>query len=256
MTSLVPRRQAFKKEIQLLSHGFSAPEAWPDGKLTVYPWDTEIDDYLMEQVRSGADRENSLYSMVEKLADLKGANIDQFVVGEVNAVLLIARSIRHDSILEYQSKCPFCNATDNERITVPDELERIGEKPPGYPGYDTLTLPVCQDSVQVRPLLIKDEKIITGRDREARARIPDSVCRLLIGIVTVGGGVPDTLEELHKWYLALHPQDAEYLEAQTDALTPHLNTRIAHQCLKCKSKFFHTLTFDQDFFRSGSAGKP
>jgi hypothetical protein len=40
MKSLQPRRQVYKRELNLLSKGFSAPKAWPEGKITIYPWDS------------------------------------------------------------------------------------------------------------------------------------------------------------------------------------------------------------------------
>jgi len=248
MKTLTPRRQAFKREIILLSHGFSNRTAWPGGKLTVYPWDSEVDEYLIEMARK-TSRQQLVFGLLGKLCDLNGGKIDEFVADEVQTVLLVARALSTEGTVHYTSQCPFCAAKKIEQIKVPDELEKAGEKPDDYPGYDDITLPMCKDVVRVRPLLVKDERVIEDRSTEQKQQVSDTRLRLLLPIVSINDTKPDTLEELIAYSKALHPRDAKFIEEEERRLSPHLNTNLPHVCDDCGKQFTHLLSFDQDFFR-------
>jgi len=248
MKSLTPRRQAFKREITLLSHGFSNRTAWPGGKIVVYPWDSEVDEYLIEQSRK-ASRQQLVYGLLNKLCDMNGAKADEFVADEVQTVLLVARALSTEGTVNYTSQCPACSKKKVETIRVPDELEKAGEKNDDYPGYDDITLPICKDILRIRPLLIRDEKIIDERPPDQKVFVSDTQLRILMPVITINESKPDTLEELLLYYKALHPTDAKFVETEAKRLSPHLNTNIPHVCDDCGKPFKHLLTFDQDFFR-------
>lgn len=254
MKSLQPRRQAYKREITLLSKGFSAPKAWPGGKITVYPWDSEVDAYVLEQAKANA-RGNLLYGMLERVCDMNGSSVDQFVFSEINSILLVSRAIQFDGAVEYESVCPYCAARDRESIQIPHELAPIGEKAADYPGFDEITLPDCKDVVRIRPLLIKDQKKIEVRD-DSMLKYSDRKLQILFSIVSVNDGPPDTVEEAAEWYDALSPADARFLEEKQVDLSPRLDNRLPHKCKQCAREFFHTLLFDQEFFRPGGTGQP
>lgn len=251
LKSMVPRRQAFKKLITLPSHGFSNPIAWPDGQIYVYPWDSEVDEFLLAAARKSGPQQNVLFSLVANLCDLNGGKLDEFVADEANIILLVARSIVQEGTVEYVSICPFCNTKSPEKIKVPDELEKVAEKPTDYPGFDVLTLPDCKDVLRVRPLLIKDERMILERPAEERKKISDTLLRSLMRMVTINDSTADNLAELKTWFEALSPRDSRYLEDILRELSPHLNTTLAHVCANpiCNREFKHLLSFDQDFFR-------
>jgi len=251
LKSLTPRRQAFKTAITLPSHGFSNKTAWPNGQISVYPWDSSVDDFLIEANRRSTGRQYVLFDLVAMLCDLNGGPLDDFVADETNIVLLVARALAQDNVIVYTSLCPYCNTKEQEKVKVPDELEKVSEKSPDYPGFDVLTLPQCKDKVSVRPLLIKDERIILERPAPERAKISDNALRTLLRIVTINDSTADSLAELKTWFDALPPVDARYLEEQSRELSPHLNTVLPHVCGNpmCGREFKHNLTFDQDFFR-------
>lgn len=254
MKSLQPRKQAYKKEITLLSKGFSAPKQWPGGKITVFPWDSDVDAYLLEMSKSSGNG-NLLYGILERVCDLNGASVDQFVFSEVNAILLVSRAIQFDGTVEYKSVCPYCKTTDREVIKIPDELAVIGEKKPDYLGFDDITLPDCKDVVRLRPLLVKDQKKIENRANEGWQDYTERHLQIFIAVVAVNDGIPDSLEEVAQWYNALSPADARYLEEQQVDQSPRLDNRIPHRCKECARDFFHTLLFDQEFFRPGGRGQ-
>lgn len=251
LTSLQPRRERFKKEITLLSKGFSSPKAWPGGRLTVYPWDNDIDTWLTSAARKGMSDNAVFFGLVAQLCDLNGGRIDDFVASEVMAVLLVARAIQNDCVLNYKAVCPnpACRHTENSSITVPDELGKTGEKPEGYPGWDEFELPDSKDVVRVRPLLIRDEIATEQRPDADREEIPDEMLNTLKPIVSIGGGAPENALEALQWYKALSPRDAKDYVAKRDELSPHLDVRVPHRCEKCSREFQHVLGLDREFFR-------
>lgn len=250
LKSLTPRRQHYKREITLLSHGYSNQTAWPDGKLTVYPWDNAIDQWLIDNVRR-LGKQELIYGLLGHCCDLNGGSVDDFVADEINTVLLVSRALSTDGVVQYASLCPFCGAKKQEQIRVPDELGKIGEKTAYYTGYDSVTLPDSTDEVKLRPLLVKDERMIMSRPDDQRKAVSDSELRAVMRVVAINDSKPDTLEELVIWYRALHAKDAKCLEDKGREITPHLNTNIPHVCddPDCGKKFSHPLTFDQEFFR-------
>ena len=248
LKSLEPRRTQFQKKITLLSGGFTKPDSFPNGEITVYPWDASIDDWLAERARKG-DQSNLLYQLCAQVCDLNGCPIDNFVVGDINTVLLVSRSIRYNSVIEYDSECPGCGFVTQERIVVPDELRRVGEKGSDYAGWDEVALPDCGDVVRVRPLLVRDEKHISARDDTDKKLISDHVIHIITPIVSINDGSPDSKEEVMRWFNAISPRDATVLEAFENENYPHLDTSIPHQCDRCRKKYTHALDFSADFFR-------
>ncbi len=256
ITDKRPRREKFKKVITLPSGGFANRTAFPEGKITVYPWDSLIDAWLTEtaQKATSEERDKLLFTVLEKVCDLNGCPLNNFVLGDVNAVLMTARSIQNQSKVEYITICPDCGHEENESITVPDELELVGAKGPDYPGSDTVTLPGCGDVIELTPLRVGDQITITTRLPEAKAKISDHVALLIAPIVSINSTQPDRIEELYEWYMALPPDDAVFLEDRTDALSPHLNQEIPQRCERCNLVYGFRLVLDREFFRSGRLG--
>lgn len=252
-----PRREKFKKVITLVSGGFAAPTAFPEGKITVFPWDSTIDAWLTEsagKVNNSATRDRLLYEAMEKVCDLNGCALEDFVIGDVNTVLLTARSIPNGCRINYTTVCPKCAQEESDEIAVPDELKPIGQKATDYKGTDSIILKDSRDAVEARPLRIRDVLAIDGRDHEAKKRLSDHVAHVIGPIVTVGGEKPDKIEELLEWYMALSPADASQLEKFIDETTPHMSQDLPHSCDKCGHGWMHRLVLDQEFFRTGRMG--
>jgi len=249
MTNRTPRRQAFKKEVTLLSKGYSAPENWPGGKITVFPWDNEVDNWFLEAAKRQLPRHEILFGLLEKLVDLNGAPLDLFPAEEVNTLLLVARSLGNETVV-YNTQCPGCNRKTEETVRIPAELEKIGEKPDtGWPGYDTITLPECKDIAHVRLMLIKDERKIATRSAADRREVSDGDMRILLPILAVNDGPVESLAEIKSWYDALTPKDARHLRDEMRKLAPHLNTILPHKCEECGKEYEHPMAFDDEFFR-------
>jgi hypothetical protein len=248
LKSMTPRREAYKREITLLSRGYTDPVHWPEGKLTVYPWDSEIDEWMLENARK-LSKEELIFNLLEKCCNLNGGKVADFVADEIYLVLLVSRARLTADKIRYFSLCPFCGHKSEEEVTVPNELGPLGVKAPDYPGWDAIKLPECEDVVKVRPLVVLDERAIVNRPEEERKVISDGILRTIMRVVDINDSRPDKLDELVQWYRALSPGDANFLDKEGRRHTPHLDTAIPHKCDECNRDFRHSLDFNQDFFR-------
>lgn len=251
----VSSRERYKQEVTLLSHGYANKSAFPDGKITVYPWDSSIDEWVRANSRKKISDKMFTLELVKRLCNLNGCKFEEFVVGDASTVILMARSIRHDNHVTYSPTCPWCkSANAEENIAVPDDLERIGEKDANYGGFDVCTLPSSKDVVKLRPLIINDEILLDARSDEKKRLLSDELAHILCGIIDVGGGQPSSLDELLAWHAALHPQDQTFLAGFVQQVSPHLSADLEHVCDSCERKFTFTLPLeDRDFFRSSGS---
>lgn len=250
LKSTVPRREAYKRQITLLSHGYSNPTAWPDGKITVYPWDSEMDQWIIDNTRK-MTQEELLYGMLCICCDMNGGKVEEFVAEEITVVLLVSRALTNDGTVVYEATCPACGKSTKESIKIPDQLEKVGEKAANYVGFDVRTLPVIGDVVKLRPLLVKDEQAIFQRPKESMGLVSNRDLRTLMRIVSINDTVADSLDELVTWWNALPPKDAKFIREEGIAITPHLNTQIPHICddPACRTQFTKPLGIDAEFFR-------
>lgn len=248
LVELAPARERFKKTVTLLSSGYYAKSAFPNGDITVYPWDNLIDDWMMENARKYPGTE-MMWQLAARLADLKGVALDDMLSGDIGTILLVARSLRHRNRLKYTPVCSNCGSTNKEEsIEVPGELEKLGEKPADYSGSTVIVLPEVKDEVAIRPLTVRDERAIAKFD-DPTLRISKRTLRICTHIVNVGGGT-GPLKELVQYYEALAPLDQTFLEEEADKINPQLSPIVKHQCDACSRNFTMVLPIDQpEFFR-------
>lgn len=255
LKTLAPSTERLKTTITLISKGYSVRSALPEGELVVYPWDSEISEWLVNRASKTKDDMTLSADVVAKLTRLPGSVVDNFVASELLLVMLVARSLTTDGVIKYTAKCPHCGTTQKEAtIAVPAQLGVTGEKSLEYPGYDEITLPSCGDLLRVRPLLVADIR----RAREG-GNTPETACILSLGtnsrhallsITSVNGGTPDSLLELVTYYKALPPTDVGFLKARMRELSPALDTMVPQKCEnpECEKEFKYDISMGYDFF--------
>ena len=251
LKDFTPTKDKFKREITLLSRGFYCGSSFPNGKITVYPWDSAVDEWIVK-LESGSTA-SFLAKATEKLANLNGCPVGNMTVGDANSVLLVARSMQNNCVYSTTPVCPECRYVHKEEsIRIPDDLKKVGEKSADWTGTDLFILYDCGDDIVIHPLLIRDLEFIDSRDHVSQAMISNRVATLLRSIVSIGGGQPDTLEELNNWYSALSPSDQVQLKTSIDELTPHLDTAIDFTCDACRKPFSIKIDLNKEFFRPRS----
>lgn len=250
LTSLAPRREHYKRDIALISGGYYNRKAFPAGMVTVYPWDSHVDNWFQERLRQ-PKKEYALWEAVEKVSDLNGCPLRDLPMGDMWTILMVAKSIRTDCVVEYRARCPHCENIEQATIKIPDELQVQGKKSPDYVGHEDIILPDSKDAVTVRPLTVGDNMYIMERTAEQRRIMPDMIAGILLPIKAVGGGTVDSVEEVLAWYNALSPRDAEELKTAQGRTHPQLDTTVQHKCEVCDGTFTYDLELNRDFFRVG-----
>jgi hypothetical protein len=190
--------------------------------------------------------------LTAKLTRLPLETVKTMVSSELPLVVMVARALTFaDSRVEYVATCPHCRTTQPKvNIQIPGQLQKVGEKAAGFTG-DTITLPTCKDVVVTRPITVGEEEGARGRDTKYQKLIGNVEATALAAVRTVGGGQPDTQDELVKWYRALAPTDTEFLVAEVAKLNPGVSNGIKHQCenTACLREFTYELNLATDFFR-------
>jgi len=216
--------------------------------VTVYPWDIRADDEWI--IINERNPRAKMYELIPKVADLNGASVDELFIGDASTILLVARSLRHNSLLTLSPTCPACKRQNAQvNVAIPAQLQKISEKPDGWPGTDTVTLPESRDEVTIRPLRVRDENEIELNVNSGLSKIPILTAHLLTGVVAVGGGEPDKFEELFTWFNALKASDQAFLRESVDELHPRLDNEIAFKCDFCEKPFSVSVDLTKSFFR-------
>jgi hypothetical protein len=255
ITDFRPGREKFSTKIRLVSGGFSIRQWFPTGEITVLPWDSAMDEWA---VKARQDTPVQFVAdAVKRLTRLGECPVGRLVYGDATTILLVARALRNRGSYVHHPKCASCGHTHPEDlVTIPDDLEKIGFKADGYLGTDSFTLPDCGDEVTTRPLLLDDIFKIGQRKLVETATVPNERAELLWSIVAIGGGKPDSIDEVNQWYEALSPADQQTYLIQRNELDPHLSQEVKYTCDNCKAEFSCGIQLNSDFFRRRIGGSP
>lgn len=256
LTDLRPSKEKFSKKITLLSRGYYNQSAFPDGEITVFPWDSSVDDWILNKMRKGGLKGRTLiYNVLPKVCDLNGCVAGSFLSGEVLLILFVAQSILRDGAIQTKGSCPNCGHEHEETIKIPDQLERLGEKSVDYAGSDLVHLPKANDDVRIRPSTVDDEMAVIERakDKTEANPISNRDAQVMQSIVSINDGRPDGVKDLTVWFRALPLSDVEVLLQKFDEIQPRLSLSLTIQCDECSTAYEHDLTITDEFFRRTSA---
>lgn len=243
-----PTREKFSKSIRLLSGCFTTRKFFPQGEVTIYPWDSTMDEWVVQNKTT--DSHDFLIQAVKRVTALGTCPIGQMVFGDLHTILLVSMAMRNKSVYVHNPKCASCGFVHPEDIIqVPEGLTMVGKKEMDFSGVDEFTLDDCGDVVAIRPLTVADILKIDQRNEIEKATLSDARAQLIWGVVSIGGGAPETLDEVNTWYLALSPSDQSLFDLNRQELEPHLSEEVKYKCDKCHAEFSVTLQLDTNFFR-------
>ncbi len=251
LPDLTPASERLKREIDLISGGYSVAPDVVNGKLTVYPWDSEVSEWIISRKAGGTDADFTAQVLM-KVTRLPERVVNNFVANEALLVMLVARSLVSNGQLHYTAKCPHCGTVQRpSSIKVPDQLDVIGKKEQGYVGWDMLTLPESGDILKVRPLLVADTRRaaeLAGTDKGLG--LSETAISTASSIAFVNDSTPDNAKELLSYYRALHPRDVDAIHKHLRENSPSLSTLIPHVCdsEQCQKPFSFNLGLNYDFF--------
>lgn len=253
LTSLEPTRSKMASEIQLPSGGYVSPNSFPNGKITVFPWDAFAEELFIDMAQTGAFREHALFDIVPSICNLKECSLGDFIASEALLIVMISRSLSNRGKLDLVLPCPKCGHVNKMTVAIPDDLRRRGEKPEGYPGTDVVVLKESGDHVRIHPLTVASVKKGIQRDKDEVRKVPHSIYEILHSISAIGDGkdegTPTDEAEVLAWFRALSPADSAQLRKAIGELTPGVDPVISVKCDKCGHVFNYGLSLETDFFR-------
>lgn len=257
LTNMTPVRDRLKLRTKLVSGGYSVRDILPDGSITVLPWETTVSEWLAKRDVTSEGETQTMLELTKQVTGLKEEVLARLPEGEIPMILMVSRALAfNEQKLMFSSQCPHCGRVhSNLSVKIPDDLTVVAQKSADYPGYEpAVILPVCQDSVVFRPLLVADALAVERQVREPdplRGKIPESILRLASAIVSVGGGAPDSPKEAIMYLRALHPADVDFLGNAVAEASPALSPVINLKCDNedCAKDFKHVLSLRRDFFR-------
>jgi hypothetical protein len=251
LKDLTPASQRFKQEIILPSGGFSNPTAFPQGKLTVYPWDMGTSEWMVS-----APRTNELLYMTQlvgRLTHLPTDTVKTLVASELPLIVMVARALTfEDNRVEYTAVCPHCRTAQTKvSLQIPNSLEKVAVKAADY-THDTIVLPVSKDEVSIKPATVNEQEAARNRPERYQKVLSNVEASALAAVRGIGGGTPDHQDQLVQWYRALSPTDAEFLVTEVAKANPGVSTSIKHLCdnPSCAREFTYEMNLATDFFRS------
>ena len=258
-----PRREAYKRSIPLISGGYYAKAAFPDGLITVYPWDSRTDEWFLEKLRkTSEERDYAILEVAEKVSALKGLKYGQLLESDAEEIVMVSRAMSTGLQVIFEAECPACNANNKNEIKIPDGLTKVSEKKPDFNGIETITLPENLDVIEFKHLNIADLIKVNQRSDDSKKEVPTKLALGATCLLSVNGngtvddkgardGAPTSLQDAIVYLEALSPVDIEYFYQQRVELYPHLDRKVVVECDKCGHRFDYVLRLTTDFFRRG-----
>jgi hypothetical protein len=181
----------------------------------------------------------ALDRMLQSLLTDKTVDLDDFLIGDKNALVVAARITGFGSDYVTQVSCPSCarvNETsfDLEELslyyadTVPDEVETTDS------GTFTFTLPTTGVTVEVCLLTSGEEKRLSASvEKKKKLNLPDSRSTdLLKAVITSLNGVTD-LSMIARFVDLMPARDSRHLRQVYEILKPDVDMSHEFTCETC-----------------------
>ena len=181
----------------------------------------------------------ALDRMLQSLLIDKTVDLDDFLIGDKNALVVAARITGFGSDYVTQVSCPSCtrvNETsfDLEELnlyyadTVPDEVETTDS------GTFTFTLPTTGVTVEVCLLTSGEEKRLSASvEKKKKLNLPDSRSTdLLKAVITSLNGVTD-LSMIARFVDLMPARDSRHLRQVYEILKPDVDMSHEFTCEAC-----------------------
>ena len=181
----------------------------------------------------------ALDRMLQSLLVDKTLNLDEFLVGDKNALIIASRVTGFGADYEIQQACPSCQET-NETIFDLHTLQThfAEELPEGVEltegGAFTFTLPTTQVTIEMRLLTAATEKrLADATTQRKKMKLPDTRSTDLLKAVIVSiNGVTDP-SMLTRFVDLMPVKDARHLRKTYELVKPDVNMTHDFTCEHC-----------------------
>jgi hypothetical protein len=255
-----------REAVPIASKGYWLPSAgipyldeFPD-----FPEEIEIGSYTIETeavlVSNGTavDKFRYIIGRVAKLP--KGFPVEKLIIADEMAIIAIARGQTYGEVYQFSATCPSCGHQSIISCRVPEELPVKRWDRNNRPSM-SVTLPVSKDVVVTRMLRIDDEVRTSKWLNSIKSLNPnqpqDTISYIrdkALQIVSVNGGVADTVEEAEEYLRILPGPDMIALQEHLANSACGIRYEYTITCEKCAHVFERVFPIQNDFFRRNRPG--
>jgi hypothetical protein len=240
----------------LPSHGFPYPDAFPEGRITVYPYNSEVEQTIADEGIVPQERINKAVKCIAAFPEV--FNTDDLLVGDQYYVFAASRSMSGDAQYKFKTQCSSCGKQEEHEFTLPNGLP-IKEYPATFKEPLTFDLPDLKDTIGIRFLRVRDEKQIrlfckTRKQVHNEQGDITITARLASHIASVNDGQPDNLDEAYEYVKGLAGADFIKLRTEIQKSQPGLMQLLRVQCphSDCNTVYTTVFPINADFFRPES----
>lgn len=229
--------------------------------IKIKPYGFEMEAILVTNLPSTT----KMVEIIKSVAELpNGFDPQDLFVSDQHMILAIARALTYGEKYNFSSTCPECGYVEKHSLTVPDEVpckmwveEEKKNDPSLVPiSRFTFRLPVCQDTVEIKYLTIRDNEKANSY-AEAKKEIVRShdagyIRRVTMHIKSINGetvGQNDLDLVERDFIMKLRGHDFAELKRQIDANSCGIIQNWDIACNKCGHKYSAYIPILNNFFR-------
>lgn len=159
-------------------------------------------------------------------------NIENLLVGDVQAISLFLYSTSFGDKIEMDISCPVCNWKEKKEIKISQfQPKEIHDVPTNNDRILSTVLPISKKNIKIKIPTFFEEFRFRKETDDAASHI-----QKMIFVVEEFDGIVDK-EEIVGNILRLQIKDSRYLKNFIDVNTPGVDSRVKHKCVNCKNEF-------------------
>jgi len=246
------------KEITLPSAGYPYKETLPGGKLLVNAFDWDAERLLYKDPTRSSSKEMLRYIEVVKRVSSFPKDFDPayLLEGDLQFILLHARSLSYGEEYSFNSRCPHCRKEEEVAIIIPDGMP-VNRYPADFEG--TIKYKSTEENeIELRFLTVKDDMEC---DNLSRQRLSKNAIkkdgydddyqlnRLSKHLVSVNGGKAENLQEAREWLKSISSIERSEITTFINEVAPGASYRVPIDCIECAERYYTVMPIGADFFR-------
>ena len=195
--------------------------------------------------------------MLESVIIDKSIKLDDLILGDKNALILVSRITGYGSKYETTITCPQCS----EKTKNSFNLDQIVEKEAIIPeniretgrGTFMILLPKTNADVEVRPLFGKDEKhLLALQEMRAKNHQPENLATTQMKLFVVSVAGQSDRKVVDSFIESLPAMDSKFLRTSYKELMPDVDMKQLFECSKCSFEEQVEVPLTVGFFWPGS----
>lgn len=236
-------------EVKLPSRGLFYGGAIPEGVITLRPIMVQEEKLMM----GARNRLSVMDKILERCLVGCSLPISKLLMTDKFFLMMQLRSISYGADYTFKQKCPYCTATFQHTIQLPEGLTMKVSEPTDVEPFEVF-LPRCKKKVTVRFLRGEDEeaieKYVQAKPNASKEEgDPGYEYRIATQLVSIEGKELDILERL-RFCENLTGMDSLAIRRVVSEKEPGLDLSIQCVCPTCRNDIHTGVQLTNEFFPS------